>query len=84
MAELDGADMFTMDDALGCHHQPIRTNPLADRAIEDVEAGSIVRIVDAGRMMDMGDLARTSGISDLATDAGDHLQRIASRLREDR
>lgn len=52
--------------------------------VEEVETGSIVRIVDAGQMMDMGDLAKTPEISDLAMDAGDRLQRVASRLREER
>ncbi|WP_404818280.1 DUF302 domain-containing protein [Ruegeria aquimaris] len=52
--------------------------------VEEVEAGSIVRIVDAGQSMDMGDLAKTSEISDLATDDGSRLQRVAPRLRQER
>ncbi|MDW4551655.1 DUF302 domain-containing protein [Defluviimonas sp. D31] len=52
--------------------------------VEEVETGSIVRIVDAGQMMDMGDLSKTPEISELATDAGDRLSRVASRLQQER
>ncbi len=33
MIALDDAGMFAQDVALGCHHQPVRIDPQADRAV---------------------------------------------------